>query len=358
MPPQTLGNPRIEGQMLGDTPEDMRQALDQIRQSTQFWMERIYNHLDQLAGFRGTPTFHADVDVSGNRVTGLGAPVNPTDAERVDFSLRSTKTSGPFDAQDRGIMHVAPAEELHQAVNLEQLRNEMATMEGFLKNEPFVTAAASTPLTAERTLAAQVGVTTITDNGANSTIVAGIAANGIGNTQLRQGGATSVIGRAANSTGNVADIAASGDNQVLARTSGALGFTDTPTVTSISFGDEALDTYDEGTFTATGKGFVVNPTGTAEYVRIGRFVALWLPELTGTSNLTTFTVTGMPAGIQPTNQSYQLARMVDNGVEVVGLIELVGASSTITLYASSGGAAWTAAGTKTLQRPVITYILT
>ncbi len=60
---------------------------------------------------------------------------------------------------------------------------------------------------------------------ANGTVYEnGAAPNAITNAQLRQSVATSVIGRSANSTGNVADIAASADGQFLARHSGALSF--------------------------------------------------------------------------------------------------------------------------------------
>ncbi|MGY0830279.1 beta strand repeat-containing protein [Azospirillum argentinense] len=52
-----------------------------------------------------------------------------------------------------------------------------------------------------------------------------IANNAVSNAKLRQGAATSVIGRAANSAGNVADIAATADNTFLARRGGLLTFT-------------------------------------------------------------------------------------------------------------------------------------
>ena len=52
-----------------------------------------------------------------------------------------------------------------------------------------------------------------------------ITTNGVDNTQLRQSVGVSVIGRSANSTGNVADITASADDRFLARTGGALSFT-------------------------------------------------------------------------------------------------------------------------------------
>lgn len=49
-------------------------------------------------------------------------------------------------------------------------------------------------------------------------------ANVCGNAEIRQSGATSVIGRSANSTGNVADISASTDGDVLRHSSGILSF--------------------------------------------------------------------------------------------------------------------------------------
>lgn len=53
---------------------------------------------------------------------------------------------------------------------------------------------------------------------------AGIANNAVTDAKLRQGAALTVIGNAANSTGNVADIAAGSDKQVLRRSGTALAF--------------------------------------------------------------------------------------------------------------------------------------
>lgn len=53
-------------------------------------------------------------------------------------------------------------------------------------------------------------------------------ANGITDAFIRQGGATSVIGRSANSTGNVADLSASADGDVLWRNGTTLGFAALP----------------------------------------------------------------------------------------------------------------------------------
>lgn len=56
------------------------------------------------------------------------------------------------------------------------------------------------------------------------TINAIIANNAVSNAKFRQSTALTVVGRASNSTGNVADISASTDNQVLRRSGTALGF--------------------------------------------------------------------------------------------------------------------------------------
>jgi hypothetical protein len=61
-------------------------------------------------------------------------------------------------------------------------------------------------------------------SGLTGTSTLSIATNGVTDAMLRQGGATSVVGRSANSTGNVADVAASADGQALVRRSGALTF--------------------------------------------------------------------------------------------------------------------------------------
>ena len=112
MPAQTFGNPQITGQ-----------TVDDLRLSTQFWMQQLFNHLDRLAGLRGTPTFFADIDANAKRITTLGMPRAGTDAQRVDMSLGSHTPTGNYDAQGRSIENIPAAEESDQAVNLEQLRN-------------------------------------------------------------------------------------------------------------------------------------------------------------------------------------------------------------------------------------------
>lgn len=65
---------------------------------------------------------------------------------------------------------------------------------------------------------------TLTSASNANTITFGIAANGVGNTQLRDSGALSVIGRTANSTGDPSDIQASAVGQVLRYAGTTLGF--------------------------------------------------------------------------------------------------------------------------------------
>jgi hypothetical protein len=90
----------------------------------------------------------------------------------------------------------------------------------------------------------------------------GLADNGITDAKLRDAAALSVIGRAANSTGDPADIAASADGQVLRRASGVLGFGTIPTA---SLDDNAVSNAKLADMaTARIKGRVTTGTGDPE----------------------------------------------------------------------------------------------
>lgn len=76
-------------------------------------------------------------------------------------------------------------------------------------------------------LPAASGTFAVSASGALSLSATGdvtVNTNGITDTLFRQGGALSVVGRSANSTGNVADISAGTDGHVLRRASSVLGF--------------------------------------------------------------------------------------------------------------------------------------
>lgn len=66
-----------------------------------------------------------------------------------------------------------------------------------------------------------------------------IADNGVTNAMFRQGAGTSILGRKYGSTGDLADIIATANNQLLSRESGALTFTATPTLDGLKFGGAA-----------------------------------------------------------------------------------------------------------------------
>lgn len=75
----------------------------------------------------------------------------------------------------------------------------------------------------ERRLVASGGLAS-NDAGANDDFTLSISDGGVTNAKFRDSGATSVIGRSANSTGVPADISASADGQFLRRVGGVLGF--------------------------------------------------------------------------------------------------------------------------------------
>jgi hypothetical protein len=91
--------------------------------------------------------------------------------------------------------------------------------------------------------------------------------------------------------------------------------------------------YETGTFTATLTGVTTTIQGTARWVRNGSEVALYLPALTGTSNSTACTITGLPASIQPV-RTWQISipEVEDAGLFYLGSVQLTNASGTITLY--------------------------
>jgi hypothetical protein len=127
-------------------------------------------------------------------------------------------------------------------------------------------------LTDYRSIAAQPGVVSLLDGGARSTITIGIVNNGIGNAQLRQGAATSVIGNATGVLANVADVAALSDNTTLVRASGALSFSALPLA--------AIAPIANGTVIGNVSGSTVAP------------IALTATQITTLVNLATASVSG------------------------------------------------------------------
>jgi hypothetical protein len=125
-------------------------------------------------------------------------------------------------------------------------------------------------------------------------------------------------------------------------------------------------TPDTGTFTGTLTGMTAGTTGTVNWVRMGNIACVYITaNITGTSNLTTFTMTGLPAAIQPVNStSVAGGKYEDNTVtECAGLATISGSTITFSRLVNAppaqyGSTSWTGAGTKGLQATwCITYPL-
>lgn len=108
-------------------------------------------------------------------------------------------------------------------------------------------------------------------------------------------------------------------------------------------------TPDKGTFTITYTGMTAGVTGTASWARMGNVVVLTLPLATGTSNLSTFTATGLPAAIQPASLTQQVAVANCENTGTVGAVcqaQINSASGTITMLLAGASGGWTNSGVK------------
>lgn len=106
---------------------------------------------------------------------------------------------------------------------------------------PYVAVSADGTLTNERVLTVGSGLG-ITDAGPGSTLTVAISTNGVADTMLRQSSGLSLLGRAANSGGNVGDITAGSDLDFLRRNGTAIGFGTHPTVEQLKLGVPASTT--------------------------------------------------------------------------------------------------------------------
>lgn len=70
-----------------------------------------------------------------------------------------------------------------------------------------------------------------------------------------------------------------------------------------------------GSFTATLTGCTTSPTGSVSWTKQGRNVTLNIPSISGTSNTTAATLTGMPAELWPTVARNFICPTTDNGAE-------------------------------------------
>lgn len=109
-------------------------------------------------------------------------------------------------------------------------------------------------------------------------------------------------------------------------------------------------------FTLTLTGCTTSPTGTATAVRHKSTVTLSLPTVTGTSNTTVATLTGLPAAFWPAVTRTVLARVTNNGTTVLAIAQ-ISTAGVVQIYADAGGASFTASGTKGAQAGTLTFAL-
>ena len=185
-------------------------------------LARLTSRLDKLEGLNGTPAFHSAVDMRRQRLTNLGSPTQDTDAVSAGLALTRPTLKTAYDAGQVAIINLPAGTAMTDAVNVGQLTDAVGAVD--LSNESFVVVAVSPTLTSERALAAEATVLLLTDGGAGATLTISVVTNGITDAKLRQSAAVSVIGRSANSSGNVADIAAGANGNVLRRAANVVGF--------------------------------------------------------------------------------------------------------------------------------------
>lgn len=119
--------------------------------------------------------------------------------------------------------------------------------------------------------------------------------------------------------------------------------------------------YVSSSFTGTLTGCTTSPTATIYYTKHNNIITIMLDSassLTGTSNATTKTITGMPAAARPARTvNTGFTALQDNGgTFAVGLVSIA-ATGVITLSPQITGGNWTASGTFTMQPFSVSYTL-
>ncbi len=180
-----------------------------------------------------------------------------------------------------------------------------------------------------RVIAAQSGVLTVTDGGVLGHMTVGVAANGIGNIQLRQSAGLSIVGNSSGATANVADIVASTNGQVLGMVGGVLAFTDAivPTWTG------------QHTFTPGTNETAIIVNAPANYPGVSVLAGSGLGAIvevcgdgSGTGNGLSITQTSVGAGLINLNYNAALIFKV-NGTNRAG----IGASGGLYMASATGG---------------------
>lgn len=86
-----------------------------------------------------------------------------------------------------------------------------------------------------------------------------------------------------------------------------------------------------GSFTGTLTGYASGPTGTVNYKVIGNIVTLWITsDITGTSNATSLTMTGLPTAVRPGSIRSCPCIVEDNTQDVMAGLAIIETAGSIT----------------------------
>ena len=226
--------------------------------------------------------------------------------------------------------------------------------------------AASTPLAGTEVLpivqsgaTVKVAVSDLTAGramAASSLTTASVQATNSGGLTLKNSGGTTQILLGAGGGDNITLSVATSVTDNLIQGTAAKGFNFTANTSAAGMTSQLLNYYEEGTWTATLTGCTTSPTVTATATRVGRVVTINIPGLSGTSNSTSKSITGMPAQYRPAGQQRGFyAQVSDNGLpSVVGSV-FVEASGTVLVFAGPNNDNWTALGTCVIQNMNLTF---
>lgn len=123
----------------------------------------------------------------------------------------------------------------------------------------------------------------------------------------------------------------------------------------------ASQSQSSGTFTGTLTGMTASVTGTCSWTRNGNQVILTIPAMTGTSNSTSMTMTGIPAAINPAlAKEIPIAGLEDNTVASLSGSVIVTAANQLNFQlgvvsgtkVQNGNTSFTAAGTKGISQQI------
>lgn len=121
--------------------------------------------------------------------------------------------------------------------------------------------------------------------------------------------------------------------------------------------DVPANTAVNDTFTMGTVGLTTNPTASCAYQKIANQVQASIPALSGTSNSTTFQLTGVPAAIRPSVARIVPAVQLTNGALAVLGSARVNTDGTIDLFAGLVGTAFSAVLGKGVAAQEISWLV-